>query len=101
MRTSLTRKKHYVSEPSPEPGYYRGRKSITDGAVDPFRLTASNVMDAKLHGATILTYQEVIEIIREQNRVIGVKVLDHKTNEIKSYYATIVVNAGGKSRDII
>ena len=52
-------------------------------------------MDAKLHGATILTYQEVIEIIREQNRVIGVKVLDHKTNEIKSYYATIVVNAGG------
>ena len=77
-----------------------GAVNIT-GAVDPFRLTASNVMDAKLHGATILTYQEVIEIIREQNRVIGVKVLDHKTNEIKSYYATIVVNAGGKSRDII
>ena len=72
-----------------------GAVRVPDGAVDPFRLTASNVMDAKLHGATILTYQEVIEIIREQNRVIGVKVLDHKTNEIKSYYATIVVNAGG------
>ena len=72
-----------------------GAVRVPDGAVDPFRLTASNVMDAKLHGATILTYQEVIEIIREQNRVIGVKVQDHKTNEIKSYYATIVVNAGG------
>ena len=72
-----------------------GAVRVPDGAVDPFRLTASNVMDAKLHGATILTYQEVIEIIREQNRVIGVKVLDHKTNEIKSYYAIIVVNAGG------
>ena len=72
-----------------------GAVRVPDGAVDPFRLTASNVMDAKLHGATILTYQEVIEIIREQNRVIGVKVLDHKTNEIKSYYASIVVNAGG------
>lgn len=72
-----------------------GAVRVPDGAVDPFRLTASNVMDAKLHGATILTYQEVIEIMREQNRVIGVKVLDHKTNEIKSYYAIIVVNAGG------
>lgn len=72
-----------------------GAVRVPDGAVDPFRLTASNIMDAKHHGAKVLTYHEVTELLREQDRVVGVKVLDHKTKEVKSYYASVVVNAGG------
>lgn len=81
-------------EPSANPDII-GAVRVPDGAVDPFRLTASNIMDAKNHGAEVLTYHEVTELIREQDRIIGVKVLDHKTKEIKNYYASVVVNAGG------
>ena len=81
-------------EPSANPSLV-GAVRVPDGAVDPFRLTASNIMDAKEHGATILTYHEVTELLREQNRIVGVKVLDHRTKEVKSYYASVVVNAGG------
>ena len=81
-------------EPSANPDII-GAVRVPDGAVDPFRLTASNIMDAKLHGASVLTYHEVTELIREQDRIAGIKVLDHKTNETKSYYGSVVVNAGG------
>lgn len=72
-----------------------GAVRVPDGSVDPFRLTASNIMDAKDHGAKVLTYQEVTDLLREQNRIVGVKVWDHKTKESTSYYASVVVNAGG------
>lgn len=81
-------------EPSANPNII-GAVRVPDGAVDPFRLTASNIMDAKLHGAEVLTYHEVTELTREQNRITGIKVLDHKTKETKSYYGSVVVNAGG------
>lgn len=81
-------------EPSANPDVI-GAVRVPDGAVDPFRLTASNIMDAKNHGAEVLTYHEVTELLREQDRIVGVKVLDHKTKETKSYYASVVVNAGG------
>lgn len=81
-------------EPSANPDII-GAVRVPDGAVDPFRLTASNIMDAKLHGASVLTYHEVTELIREQDHIAGIRVLDHKTNETKSYYGSVVVNAGG------
>lgn len=81
-------------EPSANPDII-GAVRVPDGAVDPFRLTASNIMDAKLHGTSVLTYHEVTELIREQDRIVGIKVLDHKTNEIKSYHGSVIVNAGG------
>lgn len=81
-------------EPSANPALI-GAVRVPDGAVDPFRLSASNIIDAKNYGATVLTYQEVTELLREQDRIVGVKVWDHKTKESKSYYASVVVNAGG------
>lgn len=81
-------------EPAANPSII-GAVRVPDGAVDPFRLTSSNIMDAKEHGATILTYHEVLEFLREQNRIIGIKVLNHRTKKIQEYYAPVVVNAGG------
>lgn len=37
----------------------------------------------------------MLEFLREQNRIIGIKVLNHRTKEIQEYYAPVVVNAGG------
>lgn len=87
-------KEALLLEPAANPDII-GAVRVPDGAVDPFRLTASNVMDAKNHGAEVLTYHEVIELLKEQGRVVGVKVQNHKTKEEKSYHAEVVVNAGG------
>lgn len=72
-----------------------GAVTVPDGSIDPFRLTASNIMDAKNHGADIFTYHEVTGLIRQQNRVTGVKLYNWKTKEEKELHASIVVNAGG------
>lgn len=72
-----------------------GAVRVPDGAIDPFRLTVANVLSARRDGADVLTYHEVIEIIKEQTRVIGVKLRDNKTGEIIEKYAKLVINAGG------
>ena len=81
-------------EPSVNPDII-GAVKVPDGAVDPFRLTMANALDARAHGARILTYHEVLDLIREQGRVIGVRELDRQTGERHEYYAPVTVNAGG------
>lgn len=87
-------KEALLLEPSANPAMI-GAVRVPDGSVDPFRLTAANVLDAKAHGAEVLTYHEVLDLIREQDRIVGVKILDRKTGEKTEYRAQIVVNAGG------
>ncbi len=72
-----------------------GAVKVPDGSIDPFRLTMSNALDAKIHGADFLTQHEVTEIICKQDRAIGVKLLNHENNECVSFYGKIIVNAGG------
>jgi glycerol-3-phosphate dehydrogenase len=72
-----------------------GAVKVPDASVDPFRLCASNLLDAKLHGAKILLYTEVTGFIIEGGRVMGIKTRNNKTGEEESYYAKITVNAAG------
>ncbi len=81
-------------EPSVNPSLI-GAVKVPDGSVDPFRLTSANILDAKLHGATTKVYHEVIQLIREQNRIVGVRTLNHINKEIETYYSRFVVNAAG------
>lgn len=81
-------------EPAANPALI-GAVRVPDGAIDPFRLTSSNILDAKAHGAEIHTYTEVTELIREQDRITGVKAFDYRTRSEVSYYAQVVINAGG------
>ena len=87
-------KEAMLLEPSANPAMI-GAVRVPDGAVDPFRLTMANLIDAKAHGAEVLTYHEVTEFIREQDRIVGVKAVDRRTGEQKEFRAQIVVNAGG------
>ena len=87
-------KEALLLEPSTNPAII-GAVKVPDGSIDPFRLTAANIIDAKLHGAEVLTYHEVEELVMEQGRVLGVKVLDRKSGERKEIRSRIVVNAGG------
>lgn len=68
---------------------------VPDASVDPFRLVSANVLDARLHGAQVLTRHEVTALIKEGNKVLGVKVFDKSSGTESEYYATYVVNAAG------
>lgn len=81
-------------EPAVNPALL-GAVRVPDGTVDPFRLTAANMLDAREHGAQVLTYHEVVGLIRNGDRVTGVRVFDHKNKLTNEIYASIVVNAGG------
>lgn len=81
-------------EPAVNPSLI-GAVRVPDGAVDPFRLTIANAMDAKLHGAELLTYHEVTNLLIENGVVIGVEALNHKTKETHKFYAYVTINAAG------
>ena len=72
-----------------------GAVRVPDGAVDPFRLTMANALDAQLHGADLLTYHEVTSLIIENGTVVGVEALNHKTKETCKFYAYVTINAAG------
>ncbi|MWQ39618.1 anaerobic glycerol-3-phosphate dehydrogenase subunit A [Glaesserella parasuis] len=81
-------------EPSVNPALV-GAVVVPDGSIDPFRLTASNMLDATENGAKVFTYCEVKGLIREGGKVIGVNVYDHKNRVERQFFAPVVVNAGG------
>ena len=81
-------------EPSANPDI-SGAVKVPDGAVDPFRLTSANVIDAKLHGATVKVYSEVTRLIKEGDTVKGVEIYNHITKQTEEFYAPITVNASG------
>lgn len=72
-----------------------GAVQVPDGTIDPFRLTAANMLDAREDGATILTGCEITGLIRRGERVCGVEFYDHQQRERRTLYAGVVVNAAG------
>ncbi len=72
-----------------------GAVKVPDGSVDPFRLTTANVMAARQNGADIITYHEVIGFTRDQTRLTGVRVLDHKTHQESEIRGRVIINAAG------
>lgn len=81
-------------EPSMNPSAI-GAVRVPDGSIDPFRLTASNIQDAKAHGATVLTYHLVTELLHRQGMITGLRATDMRTGEQIELHAPIVVNACG------
>ncbi len=81
-------------EPSANPDII-GAVQVPDGAVDPFRLTSANVIDAKLHGAKVLVYSEVTRLIKDGDTVKGVEVFNNITKQKEQYFAPVTVNAAG------
>lgn len=81
-------------EPSANPDLI-GAVRVPDGAVDPFRLTSANVIDAKLHGAKVKVYSEVTSLIKDGDTVKGVETFNHITRQQERFYAPVTVNAGG------
>lgn len=81
-------------EPAVNPALV-GAVRVPDGTVDPFRLTAANMLDAREHGATIFTGHEVTGLLRRGERVHGVTLYHHASRERRTLHAPVVVNAAG------
>lgn len=81
-------------EPAVNPALI-GAVKVPDGAVDPFRLTTANIIDARRHGADVITYHEVVRFIRSGNRIEGIVMRDVKTGEETEARGSVVVNAAG------
>ena len=72
-----------------------GAVRVPDGSVDPFRLCAANMLDAKIHGGQLRLQTEVTGFIREGDTIRGVHTRNSQTGEETDYYAQVVVNAAG------
>ena len=67
-----------------------------DGTFDPLRLAMSFAATAREHGAKFRTYTEVKDLLVDGKRsVVGVKLLDRRSNQPAELRADIVVNATG------
>ncbi|ENM5917384.1 anaerobic glycerol-3-phosphate dehydrogenase subunit A [Vibrio mimicus] len=90
----LTPKEALLLEPNVNPALI-GAVKVPDGTLDPFRLCAANVLDAKEHGARIFNRTIVTQLIREGDTVLGVH-CQHLGNGAKfDIFAQQVINAAG------
>lgn len=81
-------------EPAVNPAII-GAVKVPDGSVDPFRLTTANILAAKLNGADVVTYNEVVGFERDGNRICGVKLKSRRNGEESTVCGRVTVNACG------
>ena len=68
---------------------------VPDGSADSFLATQCVGESARQHGAQILTYHEVKQLLREGNKVVGVVCHDLVHDEDVTILADLTVNASG------
>ncbi|MDE6393287.1 MAG: anaerobic glycerol-3-phosphate dehydrogenase subunit A [Muribaculaceae bacterium] len=81
-------------EPSVNPDLI-GAVRVPDGSIDPFRLTTANVLAARLDGADILTYHEVVGFLREGDRITGVRLRSRRDGSESEIRGKVTVSACG------
>ena len=81
-------------EPLLNPGITRCFR-VPDASADSFLATQCVAELARQHGARILNYHEVKELLREGDKVVGALCYDLAGDEEVSIYADMVVNAAG------
>ncbi|WP_418641509.1 anaerobic glycerol-3-phosphate dehydrogenase subunit A [Vibrio chaetopteri] len=90
----MTTKEALLFEPNANPAML-GAIKVPDGTIDPFRLCASNVLDAKERGARLFSHCAVTSLIREGDRVIGVNAFNTRTQLPFEVFGQEVINAAG------
>ncbi|MDR1449889.1 MAG: anaerobic glycerol-3-phosphate dehydrogenase subunit A [Propionibacteriaceae bacterium] len=68
---------------------------VLDGTVDGWQLVWSAAASARLWGGQILTYTEIVEIIRGSEGVRGVRAVDRKTGEAIEIECGFLINCAG------
>ncbi len=68
---------------------------VPDCSIDPFRLCMLNAYTSRRRGGGIFIHHEVIDIIREKGRCVGVTARERLSSQIKEIRAPIIINASG------
>ena len=72
-----------------------GAVKVPDGSIDPFRLTTANVLAARMNGADVLTYHEVVGFEKDGDTIVGVHLKSRKNGSKRTVYGRVTVNACG------
>ena len=72
-----------------------------DGQFDDSRMAITLALTATELGATLINYTEVTALIKKENLITGVEVLDVESGEKYSIHSKVVVNATGVFSDLI
>ncbi len=72
-----------------------GAVTMDEFGIDPYRLTVANAVSAREAGADVLNHTEVVGLIKEGSRVVGVRTRNRITGEYREFYADVVFNATG------
>jgi glycerol-3-phosphate dehydrogenase len=92
--TRLTAEELYDLEPGLRPGL-AGAVTFDEWGIDSHRLCVSNALAAARHGAELRTWTEAVELVREGEKVVGVRFRDRLTGERGEARAPVVFNATG------
>lgn len=68
---------------------------VPDAAVDGFKLVWANARSAQHYGGEYKTYHQVSQLLREGERITGIRGINHLTGEKFIAKGDIVVNAAG------
>lgn len=101
IHKSLSKTKLKEKEPALRQKGLKGAPLYYDCATDDSRLTLENALDAQNYGAVIATYVRVLSFIKEDARIVGVRVRDELSGEEFDIHAQSVVNATGPWSDRI
>jgi len=99
--TYLSKEDALKLEPNLNKDAFFGAFYTEEWGVDVFRLVVETALSAKEHGAEIRTYTKVIDVLREGDEVVGVKVRDVFSGRVEGIRASMVVNAAGVWAPII
>ncbi|MBF0491972.1 MAG: glycerol-3-phosphate dehydrogenase/oxidase [Deltaproteobacteria bacterium] len=81
-------------EPGLNPGLVGGI-SFDEWGIDAPRLTVLNAKDAQEHGAQIFTHTKVVDLLKKENQILGVKVKEQSTGKTQELFSKIVFNVAG------
>ena len=101
IHKSLSKSKLKEQEPALRQKGLKGAPLYYDCATDDARLTLETALDAQKYGAVIATYTRVLSFLKEDARIIGVRVRDELSGEEFDIHAESVVNATGPWSDRI
>ncbi|TEU11336.1 MAG: FAD-dependent oxidoreductase [Anaerolineales bacterium] len=73
--------------------------TVPDGSIDGWDLCTGSVASAKEYGARVFLYTPVTAILREGDRVVGVKAVDQTCGDEYIVHADYVINATGPWTD--
>lgn len=97
----LSREETLAVLPNLEPEGLRNGILYYDGQFDDSRLALTLAQTAIDHGAIVINYMKMTNVIKQNSQLIGIHVIDQETNNKHEIRAKVIINATGIFSDQI